>query len=105
MGKVNWDINTPVKCWMSAATLQGNDDMYFGWNKNENDMTFWVLCNDIFCGASDAEDLSPEDVLFLVENNYHIKGWREFCQWISDKRGYPKDKEWFCDRKKGKEIL
>lgn len=94
----NWKNETPPEYYKYSIALLMSDDLYFYWNEN-TELKFFVLCNDIFGPGSDCEYVSPKDAKYLVENGFHKKGWREMCQWIADKRGYPKDKVWWIDYK------
>ncbi len=96
-----WNKDVPSEYWYYASILASADNVHMYWCTDNKDQLYYsILCNDNFIGAADSQEISPLDVKYLYDNNYHLKDWREVMQWIADKRGYDKDMIWWIDRKR-----
>lgn len=69
-----------------AARIAADDEMYFG--RDGEELVAYILCNDLFVPAADAEEVPWEDMDY-VYRQYREKGYKGLIEWVAKRRGVP----------------
>ena len=106
-GKQEPDIESMVAYLIDEGVLFVNsrdylfDELPGVQEKVGHTLVLYILCNDHFCPASDAEDLSYDEVPKLYEL-YKAKQWTGIFEFIAEKRGLPNADGWKKNMEKSK---
>jgi len=60
--------------------------------------SIYLYCNDVFDPAADYEEINKDEAIKVMDAYGDSKNWRAVMEFVANKRGYPKDLAWFCDR-------